>query len=246
MQGQNVLFIAVTTLSEKEKEEFLSLKIAKKGKILPVPNGLDLSIFSKAKNGVLRSELGIEEDTTIIGWIGRFEHVKGPDIFLSVCKKLFKTVDNTTAVMIGDGSLFNDIKKKIADFGLEKSLLLLGYRNDVVHILKDIDIFVLTSLNEGQGMVILEAMAAGKPVIATNVGGVAEIVEHGVTGYLVNSEDVDGMTEHIRYLITNKEKRKILGTNGYNRVKGYSFREMVNRFESLYISILCRKNQNII
>lgn len=233
---------AITTLTEKEKKEFLHLKIAKEEKIFSIPNGIDITQFSKTRNGNLRKELGIEHIPTIIGWIGRFEYIKGPDIFVSVCRKLFKTVDSVSAIMIGDGSLFNDIKSKVLESGLERSLLLLGYRSDVINILKDIDILVLTSINEGQGMVILEAMAAGKPVVATNVGGVAEIVEHGSTGYLVNSRDIEEITRYLMELILDKEKMRVFGINGYNMAKKYSLSEMINRFESLYISILHRKD----
>ena len=233
---------AITTLTEKEKGEFLSLKIAKENKIIPVPNGLDISPFSKAKRGIIRRELGIDDKTVLIGWIGRFEPVKGPDIFLSVCKKLHDMSDDgVMAVMAGDGSLFEDIRRQRDMLGLNKFLLLLGYRNDIIPLLADIDMLVLTSLNEGFGMVILEAMAAGKPVVAHNVGGVAELIVDNATGYMVKKGDIDAIVSHINDLIKNKDTYDSLSVNAYNMAIKYSLSEMVNRFEGVYNSVLAVK-----
>ncbi|MBT9169659.1 MAG: Alpha-D-kanosaminyltransferase [Syntrophomonadaceae bacterium] len=228
---------AITTLTEKEKGEFLSLNIAKEEKIISVPNGLDINPFSEAKKGTIRREFGIDDKTVLIGWIGRFETVKGPDIFLSVCKKLNDTFsEGVIAVMAGDGILFDNIKKERDMLGLNKFLLLLGYRNDIISLLADIDILVLTSLNEGFGMVILEAMAAGKPVVAHNVGGVAELIVDNVTGYMVKKGDIDAIVSRINDLIKNRDLYDSLSVNAYNMATKYSLSEMVNRFEGVYNS----------
>ena len=235
---------AITTLTEKEKGEFRNLKIAKEEKIVPVPNGLDISPFSEAKKGTKRRELGIDDETVLIGWIGRFEPVKGPDIFLSVCKKLHDIFDDgVMAVMAGDGILLEDMIRERDMLGLNKFLLLLGYRNDIISLLADIDILVLTSLNEGFGMVILEAMAAGKPVVAHNVGGVAELIVDNVTGYMVKRGDIDAIVSHINYLIKNRDRYDSLSVNAYNMAIKYSLSEMVNRFEGVYNSVLAVKTK---
>lgn len=235
---------AITTLTEKEKGEFRNLKIAKEGKIVPVPNGLDIGPFSEAKKGTMRRELGIDDETVLIGWIGRFEPVKGPDIFLSVCKKLHDIFDDgVMAVMAGDGILLEDMIRERDMLGLNKFLLLLGYRNDIISLLADIDILVLTSLNEGFGMVILEAMAAGKPVVAHNVGGVAELIVDNVTGYMVKRGDIDAIVSHVNYLIKNRDRYDSLSVNAYNMAIKYSLSEMVNRFEGVYNSVLAVKTK---
>ncbi|MBI5326785.1 MAG: glycosyltransferase family 4 protein [Deltaproteobacteria bacterium] len=236
---------AITTLTEKEKREFLNLNIAKKCKIIPVPNGLDISLFSEAKKGTIRRELGINDETFLIGWVGRFEPVKGPDIFLSVCKKLHDMFNNgVMAVMAGNGALFDDIRKKRDMLGLNKFLLLLGYRNDISPLFADIDILVLTSLNEGFGMVILESMAAGKPVISHNVGGVSDLIVDNATGYMVKKGDIDAIANHVKYLIENRDIYNSLSVNAYNLAIKYSLSEMVSKFEEVYNSVLSAAKYN--
>ncbi len=226
----------ITTLTEREKADFCNLKIASEDKIIVVPNGLiNIESYSGKGAGRLRAEIGIDKDTILLGWIGRFETIKGPDIFLKVCRRLKETsTENFGVVMVGDGTLFDDIKKQSESLGLNKFLHFTGYRSAIADIIKDIDILILTSRNEGFGMVVLQAMAAGKPVIAMDVGGVGELIEDGETGYLVPFDDIDSMVRYIQRLINNSKDREFLGANGYKAAQKYSFKEMVNKFEAIY------------
>ena len=234
---------AITTLSKNEKMEFCRRKITKGEKIFIVPNGLDIKMYSHNHKRKLRSELGIDESAIILGWIGRFEAVKGPDMFISVCRKL-KALDpypNTKAVMIGNGKLYQEIKRNCKTCGLADFMFFTGYRKEINILLNDIDILILTSRNEGFGMVILEAMANGKPTVAMDVGGVKEIIENGVTGYLVPYGDSDAMANCIFSLIQKKEDRILLGNNAYQKSHRYSFKEMSNKYEYIYNNILSVK-----
>lgn len=232
----------ITTLTEKEKSDFLSFGIANGKKIIPVPNGMDLLPFYTGKRGWLRQEFGIPADTFLVGWIGRFEPVKGPDIFLSVCEKLRDLSDGgIMAVMLGDGSLYDEMKDRRNRLGLEKFLLMPGYRGDIALLSADIDVVVLTSLNEGFGMVILEAMAAGKPVIAHDVGGVAELVADRATGYMVKWGDTDAIVRHVLDLMTNRELYNALSAQASRMAGRYSLTAMIDKFEELYQAVLTVK-----
>jgi glycosyltransferase involved in cell wall biosynthesis len=232
----------ITTLTEKEKTDFLNLGIANPQKIVPVPNGMDLQPFFTAKRGQLRQEFGIPDETFLIGWIGRFEPVKGPVFFLSVCERLRdRSHGGVMAVMAGDGSLYDEMKCRRDGLGLDNFLLMPGYRSDIRNLVADMDIIVLTSLNEGFGMVILEAMAAGKPVIASDVGGVSELVADHVTGYLVRQGDTDAIVNHVISLMTNRELYNALSAQAGRTAGRYSLTAMIDKFEELYRAVLTVK-----
>jgi glycosyltransferase involved in cell wall biosynthesis len=116
-----------------------------------------------------------------------------------------------------------------------------GYRSDIRNLVADMDIIVLTSLNEGFGMVILEAMAAGKPVIASDVGGVSELVADRVTGYLVRQGDTDAIVSHVLDLMTNRELYDALSAQAGRTADRYSLTAMIDKFEELYRAVLTVK-----
>ena len=235
----------ITTLTEKEKKDFCNLKITHTKKIIPAPNGLNLALYSNKNKDKLRGELKIEKDIVLLGWIGRFEPIKRPDLFLSLCERLNKTSKTFKAVMIGDGSQYQKIKDLRSSLGLSESVYLTGYRDDIPQIIPDIDILTLTSGNEGFGMVVLEAMAAKIPVVAMDVGGLSEIIKNGITGYLVPDNNLEILTQCILKLIENREKSRRLGKNGYKRAFFYSFNAMFEKYRDIYSSVLKSKKINL-
>jgi len=111
-------------------------------------------------------------------------------------------------VLVGDGPQRNNISRKIERMGLSHSVLMLGLRRDVPNILKSIDLFVLSTLQEAHGGVFVEAMAMGKPVIGTEVGGVGEVIVHGVNGYLVKPGDSTALCETILTMLRDRERAR--------------------------------------
>jgi len=225
----------ITTLSEVEKQDFVCRRIAPAAQIIPVPNGLDLVPFITAQRGAVRREIGLDEETPVIAWVGRFEPVKGPEIFLEVCRQLQRQYGSRLkAVMAGDGALNEKIRQKRELSGLHDFLLLPGFRQDIISFFTDIDLLVVTSINEGFGMVILEAMAAGKPVVTHDVGGIAELVVDGETGFLVPPGDVDAICSRLNLLLNDRELYAAMSQAARRRAKTYSLTAMTDRFDVIY------------
>lgn len=225
----------ITTLSEAEKQDFICRKIAPAARIIPVPNGLDLAPFIAAKRGAIRRELGLDDKTPIIAWVGRFEPVKGPEIFLAVCQQLHRQYGSRIrAVMTGDGVLNEKIRQERELRGLTDFLLLPGFRQDIVPLFTDLDLLVVTSINEGFGMVILEAMAAGKPVVAHDVGGIAEVVVEGETGFLVPVGEVNAISDRLNLLLNDRELYTAMSQAARQRAAAYSLTAMTDKFDAIY------------
>lgn len=225
----------ITTLSEMEKQDFVCRRIAPAIQIIAVPNGLDLAPFLAAQRGSLRREIGLDDEMPVVAWVGRFEPVKGPEIFLEVCQQLHSQYGSRLkTVMAGDGSLNEKIHLERELRGLHDFLLLPGFRQDIVPLFTDIDLLVVTSINEGFGMVILEAMAAGKPVVAHDVGGIAELVVDGETGFLVSVGDVDTIYNRLNLLLNDRELYLAMSKAARLRAVTYSLTAMADRFEALY------------
>jgi len=225
----------ITTLSEMEKQDFVCRRIAPAAQIIPVPNGLDLAPFSAAQRGNVRREIGLDDETPVVAWVGRFEPVKGPEIFLQVCRQLHRQYGSRLkALMAGDGALNEKIHQERELLGLNDFLLLPGFRQDIVSLFTDLDLLVVTSINEGFGMVILEAMAAGKPVVAHDVGGIAELVVDGETGFLVPAGDVDAICSRLDQLLNDRELYEAMSQAARRQATAYSLSAMADRFEAIY------------
>ena len=136
--------------------------------------------------------------------------------------------------MAGDGALNEKIHQERELLGLNDFLLLPGFRQDIVFLFTDLDLLVVTSINEGFGMVILEAMAAGKPVVAHDVGGIAELVVDGETGFLVPAGDVDAICSRLDQLLNDRELYEAMSQAARRQATAYSLSAMADRFEAIY------------
>jgi len=152
-------------------------------------------------------------------------------------------VPSITCLIAGQGPLLRDLQRTSIKLGIDKSVLFLGFREDVKEILPLLDIFVLPSLWEGLPVSIMEAMAMGRPVIATDVGGCAELVLDGVTGLLVSPKDADALSKAIVSLLQDKERAGKMGLEGQERIKLFTAEEMVRKTEALYEHLLKEKTK---
>ena len=231
-------------VSEALKKEGIQNRILTSNKITVIHNGIELRNYNKNFNVIQKKkELGIEMSRTIIGTVTRFEPQKAIHDFLVSVSYVKKTYPDIKVVIAGDGPLRREIEKLINDLKLNDNITLLGWRNDVPEILAVLDIFCQSSLWEGCPMVLLEAMAVGKPIIATNVGGVKEIVEDDNTGILVPPADPKAMGDAIVKLMNNKEKTMKMGMNGRRRAESFfNVDLMLIKYERLYQELLKRFN----
>ena len=178
----------------------------------------------------MRRELGIRDDEHIVGMVARFVPQKDHRLFIEIAKKMLEKRRDTHFLLVGDGRLKPEIEDLVRRSRLEKNIHFLGLVNDAHRYISLMDISVLTSLYEGCSNVILESMAAGRPVVATNVGGNVELVEDGKTGFLVGVKDREAFAEKLLYLIMNPQVARVMGEAGRNKIReSFSIEEMVRK-----------------
>jgi glycosyltransferase involved in cell wall biosynthesis len=210
-------------------------------KVSVIYNGLDFSYYMRPSNGNrIRNELGVENKRPIVGMIANFNfEIKGHHFFIEASKKILDEFPDTEFVLVGDGSLRCRYEKMAQDFGIKDKIHFLGKREDVPEILSSLNISISCSTSEGFSNVILESMAAGKPVISTSVGGSSEIVVNGVTGYLVPPADPDALARAVTMLLQNPGKAAAMGAEGKKIVhEKFTVDSMVKNYEKLYTELV--------
>lgn len=186
----------------------------------------------------LTRELGINRDEQIVGTVGSLYPVKGQRYLLEALPRILEVRPRTRLLIIGRGELEASLKAEAKRLGVERNVLFLGLRQDIQNLLAIMDVFVLPSLSEGLSIALLEAMAARRPIVATNVGGNPELVQPGETGYLSAPQDSKGLAAYVLTLLSNGELARRFGENGRKRVeKHFSLTAMTDRYQSLYASL---------
>jgi glycosyltransferase involved in cell wall biosynthesis len=235
----------IVALTNREKKDHLNLGIANENKFVVIPSGVDLKKFKEIpynKKQNFKKELGIPENALIIGSAGRLEPVKGPEFLIEAAALIIPEYPDTFFVFAGDGGLKRDLEKKALEIGIEKNIVFLGWRDGISEIISVYDIFVLPSLNEGMGRVLVEAMALGKPIVASNAGGIPDLVTHGKNGFLVPPKDPRELAHYIQILIEDEEKRAKMGEAGKEMAENFSKEKMVERIAELYKKLMIQKN----
>jgi glycosyltransferase involved in cell wall biosynthesis len=229
--------------SAASKEMVMRTERIPAGRIDVVYNGVDTAIFAHSeKREEVRSELHIPADAILLGIVGRLSEEKGGvDFLIRAVARLCKTKPNLRLLVVGDGPLRGNLEALAAESAPGGAIIFTGTRNDVAHLLSAMDLFVLPSLNEALPIVVLEAMAAGLPVIATRVGGVPEIVDHEKTGLLVEPGSEGALYSALEHLICDADLREHLARAGRARVASdFTIERMVERIEGLYEELLTK------
>jgi len=242
LQFTECLTAPITTtlvvVSSENIQKGLLAGIGKKGQYLVIHSGIKVSDFAAVPEDKIenaRREIGIKKGMHVIGMISCFKPQKAPLDFIYLAKKVSDKRPDTQFVLVGDGLLRPQIEKEIERLDLKDKIILTGWRRDISSCIALFDILVLTSLWEGLPRVFPEAMAAGKPIVATWVDGAREAVLHGINGYLVAPHDVDKMSDYVLRLLDNPDERRHLGTYGKRRVyPAYDIDEMVRQLDELY------------
>ena len=208
-------------------------------KITTIPNGIDVSRFAGVPpSSRIRAELGIEEGTRIIGTIARLTEQKGTEWLIRAFADLMRKTPDIFLVVVGDGELRSDLDRLAAGLGVTGRIVFTGIREDIPALLGLFDLFVLPSLWEGQPLTLMEAMAAGKPVIATNVGGNVEILRGGELGMLVPARNAKALADAMDQLIADRSRAWELG----QRSRAHAAAEfcdstMTRRYERVFHSL---------
>ncbi|TRZ75011.1 MAG: glycosyltransferase family 1 protein [Bacteroidetes bacterium] len=234
----------IIALTEQEKNDHLHFRIASGDKFSVVHSGIKLDRFSNlsADPAVMRRKLGITDGDMVVGTTGRLTPVKGYRYLIEAAVNILDARPNTTFVFLGAGELSDELKKMASKLGMKEKVKFLGWRPDVAEVMSAFDLFVLPSLNEGMGRVLVEAMALGKPIVASDVGGIPALVLHGENGYLVFPGDAEHLSAAISDLLENPEKRKSMGENGKKIAADYSADAMVQKIDQLYRTVLQQKH----
>jgi len=206
-----------------------------------IPNGVDAARFVGKDRFALRKELEIEPSAFVVGIVGRLSPEKDHATFLRCAAEVAKACPRACFVVVGDGPERERIERATAYLGLEGVVRMTGWREDIADVMPAFNVLALTSRSESFPNVILEAMAAGVPVVATRVGGVPEIVEDGRTGLLRAAEDDRGLAREVLRLESDAALRTRIVETAYNVVREeYSIERMVRRYEGLYRELLSR------
>lgn len=183
-------------------------------KIDVVYNGISPDFVKEIQGPSLKEELGVPEETPVIITIGRMEPVKNQEMFLKVCAFLKERGRAFHGVIVGDGPLSGSLKSSAATLGLEGRVSFLGFRKDIFRLLSGSDIFLLTSRMEGLPITLLEAMAAGIPVLVTNVGGMPEVMRLAKNGWTFEEGNVKECGEKVTVLLENPGLRRQMASLG--------------------------------
>ena len=231
----------ITALTNRERDEHLEEGIASIEKYVVIHSGvmLDRLMNMSVDAGAVRGEFGIAQDSNVIGVVGRLVPIKGHKYLVSAAKRIIKEFRNTVFVFVGDGYLSSRLERQAESVGVRKNIIFTGWRKDAVEILDLFDILVLPSLNEGMGKVLVEGMALGKPIVASSVGGIINLVKNGENGILVPPGDSDALGEAILQLLKDKNLSEKLGKNGKAMVyPEFDASVMVKQIDDLYESLL--------
>lgn len=184
-------------------------------------NGIDSQKFapSAASKAHLRKELGVTDDDVVIGFVGSLEQRKGIGTLFKVAAELKDYQLHLRFVVAGGGPLLASLVEELNHLGLQDRIMMLGERSDTPALLNAFDMLICPSTSEAFGLVAAEAASTGLPVVASNIGGLPEIVEQGVTGYLCDPSDARDFTERCRELVQNKALRRSMGHNGRNVIE---------------------------
>ena len=230
-------------VSRYDQEKGLSNAIVSENRYSLIRYGIDYAEFS-GKQGTekTRQELGIGADDLVVGMIACFKPQKSPGDFVRLAGLINQSLPQVKFVLVGDGALRESIEDLISQYNLPNNMFLLGWREDIPEILSAIDVFALTSLWEGLPISVLEAFASHKPVVATDTGGVREVVFENKTGFLVPPGDIKAMAEKVKILLNDKSLRLKMGDNAHSSL-GVSYRldYTVNSTKELYENLFAER-----
>lgn len=221
----------------EDLKQFLTQRAAiHPDKVRIVHNGVDLYRYAESdRPNTIRKELEINDNQPVIGTVGNLYAVKGQTYLLRACVVVARAFPDFMLLVAGRGDQLGALEEEARGLGILRNVRFLGFREDIPCLLQAMDVFVLPSFSEGLPLSILEAMALGKPVVASNVGGIPEVVKDGMTGYLVPPKDPEALAEKILLLLHHPQLAADLGRSGRKRVQeAFSLEQMIQEYQSLY------------
>ncbi len=226
--------IIITVSANLKKYYTDDLKIKRDTRV--IYNGIDGEKFSNnIDNNHIKEKLSIADDEFVVGTAVVLSEQKGIQYLIDSAKEVCPIINNIKFLIIGDGPLKNKLQKQVSENNLSDRVIFLGYRKDIPQLISSFDIYVLPSLWEGLPLALLEALALGKPIIATDVGGNPEIVENGVNGYIIPPKNSNAITKKILSIYNNKNSIEEIRLNNIKKFKSaFSLETMVQNYSDLF------------
>jgi glycosyltransferase involved in cell wall biosynthesis len=235
----NALSDCVTTNAEAVRDFVADNESCRREKMIVIPSGIDTERFQPLPPGDWKTPLGLDATRPVVGVVTRMRTRKGVEEFLRAVIEVRRRIAGVQVVIVGEVDLDQDLRDVVGAGGMADDLHLLGRRSDMPAVLSAFDLFVLSSHDEGMSNAILEAMAMGKPVVATDVGGTGEVVRHGESGLLVPPREVAPLADAIVAVLSDSPRAGAMGKKGREIVvRGFSSRSMVAQMEQLYFSLM--------
>jgi glycosyltransferase involved in cell wall biosynthesis len=231
----------LVAVSPEVRDDLVGLGVAPKAKFSVIRLGIDLPtrVASLDDRAALRQLFGVPETTFVVGWIGRMTAIKRIDDTLRAFARLQDSGIDARLCLVGDGPDRAAVEGRLTELGIARTTLLPGYQRDIGAYLAFFDTLLLTSGNEGTPVVAIEALAAGRPVVATAVGGVPDVVSDGHDGLLANVGDIDALAAALGRLAADPELRRRMGEAGRERtLPRYAVRRLVDDIDGLYRELL--------
>ncbi len=244
-QALAIFSTRIIAISPKQKYDLTEkYRIAPPHKVDVIRLGFELERLQHVqKSATWRTTLGIRDSDFILGIVGRLVPIKNIAMGIEVVQRLHEHKKAYHLCIIGDGPERHSLEQLSLAKGLNGYVHFLGWKTDIEEIYRNIDILLLTSINEGTPVAIVEAMACGVPVVATDVGGVADMIRHGQNGLLVRSGETRDMAEKIKLLMSQPGLAHLLTENARDfAFSTYGYSRLVDDIDHLYRDELARKN----
>jgi glycosyltransferase involved in cell wall biosynthesis len=227
------------------RDDLVELDVSEPEQFSVIRLGIDLEQRLSAEDdrgAELRRLFGVPPESFVVGWIGRMTSIKRvPDILLAF-KRLRERGVDATLCLVGDGPDRQRVEQRAHELGISRHTLFIGYQHDVGPYYAFFDALLLPSANEGTPVVAIEALASSRPVVATRVGGVPDVVADGIDGFLVEVGDIEAMTDRLAELAADPELRASMGRAGRERVlPRYRVERLIDDIDSLYRELLGAK-----
>jgi len=228
----------IVSVNEADRQRLIGWGVPA-GKVVTVPNGIDLEACVASVDGLAwRRQLGVEAQGPLVMQVGRLSPQKDPLAFVEGAAQVMRTHPEAQFVLVGEGSLAQELAERIGVLGLERKVRLAGWQPQAAHAMAAAQVVTLTSRWEGTPFSLLEAMANARPVVATKVNGCPEIVEEGVTGFLTPPGDWAAWAGRVSDLLGDPQRAMAMGRLGRERVETeFSWPKMVARLQALYLGL---------
>lgn len=232
----------VVAVSEDIRRRVIRDRKLSPDQVITIHYGVDVEKFASEDQMLKKTDIGVSDHHIVLGTVARFDYPKGHKYLIDAAPEIVRQVSDVRFVLVGDGPLRHEVEQQINRLGLKDYFVLLGFRRDVKQLLGIFDLFVLPSLSEGLPNAVLEAMACSNPVVATAVNGVVEVVDDGITGYLVPLKNSSEIANAVVKTLKSPARMKEMGRQGRERVaKFFSVEQQISKFEDLYLSLYEQK-----